>query len=153
LSVASLEYGAVAPYRVFKAGKHSLSSGAQQREVMLSAGGFYTTALIAGRWWVNQDQSAATLTQARIGLYNLSGATISLKTADGQLTLHNDLPALEYAMRPVNPVKVKLSVFAGGKAYPLPEVQLEASSAYSVIVVGEAGKLRVAWQQNTTESR
>lgn len=148
-----VDYAQASPYRVFKGGNHTLKSGSQSTSIKLEEGGFYTASLVAGHWWLNTDRSSSTLTQARISLYNLSSVPVALKTADGQLTLWNDFKPSHYDIQPVNPVKVSLAVFNKGTTLKLPETQLEANTAYSIIVVGDAKTLRASWVRNSTEVR
>jgi alginate O-acetyltransferase complex protein AlgF len=140
-------------YRIFKQGTHTLVSGNIKTKLTLEAGGFYSAALLAGRWWINADRSASSLTQSRLSAYNLSKVDVAIKTSDGKLAVWNKLQPEHYDMMAVNPIKIKLAVNAGAQILPLPEIQLEPNVAYSVIVVGNTKNLRTTWVRNTTEAR
>ncbi|MDX2004740.1 MAG: alginate O-acetyltransferase AlgF [Meiothermus sp.] len=148
-----LAFAAVTPYKVIKGGSYTLEVGGRTISVDLEAGRFYTVSLTPSGLWLNPDQTASSLTKARISLYNLSGTPLSLKTADGQLTLMPRVTPGQYAMLQVGAVKARLAVFAGNaKPLKLPETDLQANSAYSVMVFNQGGTLKAVWLQNTTET-
>jgi alginate O-acetyltransferase complex protein AlgF len=87
-------------------------------------------------------------------VYNFSDRKdVSLKTADGQVALLENLEPDGYELVQVNPVKAQLAVFSGGKGIPFSEVQLEANVAYSVFVVGSGTRVKATWVRNTTQAQ
>lgn len=149
----SLSFAGVTPYQVVREGSKVLEASGKKMTLSLEAGNFYTVALVNGQWIVNQDKTASSLTKSRVSFYNFSDSSASLKTADGKLTLFNEFDHNQYDMMQVNPVKVQLAVFVGGKKLALPEVQLEANTAYSIVVVGSGSGLQAVWVNNSTQTK
>lgn len=141
----------VGAYQVFKAGSQTLSLGGAVQVLQLEAGNFYTAVWSGKQWWVNQDRTASSLLQARVAVYNTSNKSIAVKTSDAKQVLWDKIDPQGYAMRPINPVKVRLAVFVDKKSLPLPETQLEANTAYSIFVFDDATTKIAFWVQNTTE--
>lgn len=148
-----LNYAGISPYQVVREGAKVLEGSGKKMNLSLEAGNFYTVALVNGQWIVNQDKTASSLTKSRLSFYNFSDAQASLKTVDGKLTLFNEFDRNHYDMLQVNPVKVQLAVFVGGKKLALPEAQLEANTAYSIMVVGTGSSLQAVWVNNSTQTK
>lgn len=149
----TLAYAGITPYQVVREGSKVLEGSGKKLNLNLEAGNFYTVALVNGQWVVNQDKTASSLTKSRVSFYNFSDGSASLKTTDGKLTLFNDFERNRYDMMQVNPVKVQLAVFVGGKKLALPEVQLEANTAYSIVVMGSGQSLQAVWINNSTQTK
>jgi alginate O-acetyltransferase complex protein AlgF len=151
---SKLAYGTVSAYRVVKQGMTGFDAAGKHTDLKLEAGRFYTLALERGRWASVTDRSSADINKARIGVYNFSDRKdVSLKTADGQVALLENLEPDGYELVQVNPVRAQLAVFSGGKGIPFSEVQLEANVAYSVIVVGSGTRVKASWVRNTTQTQ
>jgi alginate O-acetyltransferase complex protein AlgF len=151
---SKLAYGTVSAYRVLKQGMTGFDAAGKHTDLKLEAGRFYTLALERGRWASITDRSSADINKARIGVYNFSDRKdVSLKTADGQLALLENLEPDGYELVQVNPVKAQLAAFLGGKGLPFSEVQLEANVAYSVIVVGNKTRVKATWVRNSTQAQ
>jgi alginate O-acetyltransferase complex protein AlgF len=151
---SKLAYGTVSTYRVVKQGMTGFDAAGKHTDLKLEAGRFYTLALERGRWVSVTDRSSADINKARIGVYNFSDRKdVSLKTADGQVALLENLEPDGYELVQVNPVKAQLAAFSGGKGIPFSEVQLEANVAYSVIVVGSGTRVKTTWVRNTTQAQ
>jgi alginate O-acetyltransferase complex protein AlgF len=152
--VSKLAYGTVSAYRVVKQGLTRFDAAEKHTDLKLEAGRFYTLALERGHWASVTDHASADINKARIGVYNFSDRKdVTLKTADGQVTLLENLEPDGYELVQVNPVKAQLAAFSGGKSLPFSEVQLEANVAYSVIVVGSGTRVKATWVRNSTQAQ
>ncbi len=135
-SLDTLAYQQASPYVVVKGGERSVVAGPNTAALRFDSGGFYTVVLEGGQLSPLTDTPNDNLAKARISLYNLSSATVSLKTADGSTAVFADIPPDGVQAIAVNAIPIELAVFVGDTALPLPAVTLQAGAAYSIFVTG-----------------
>lgn len=151
IAALSVKTNEASPYRVFQKGNQTLSvkvgNKTLKETLNMEAGRYYTLAVIGEDLKIFTDKTSQNMSKARIHVYNLTAEKSSIKTADGSLTLLNNLPARGYDMLSVNPVKASLGAFQSKLLGASPETQLQANTAYSLFVF----KSSVLWLQNSIQ--
>jgi len=136
LSLSSVGYQQATHYAVVKGGERSLSAGPTTAELSFDSGAFYTVVLEGGTLSALSDTPNDNLAKARLTLYNLSDAPVSLKTADGQVAVLEGVSPNGVEGRAVNAIPIELAVFSGDQSITLPKVTLAQGNSYSIFVTG-----------------
>jgi alginate O-acetyltransferase complex protein AlgF len=134
-SFEALSYGSVSPYRVVLQGTAQLSAGGVSGALELSAGHFYTV-VVTDTATLLEDPTLQNRAQTLLVLYNMSGDTVTLKTADGSTDVIPDVAPGRLGSIEVNPISVAFGVFSGEAALTaFEETQLERGAVYSSFVL------------------
>lgn len=130
-------FGAVKPYSVVAHGPVKVALGAVEGEFEAEPDGYYTVILQNGALRIEKDPVAGDVLKAQIILYNLTGRDdISVRTADGKVTVVGPLESGAIQDRAVNPIKVSFAVFAGDEKYAdLSDWPLERGQKYTITVM------------------
>ncbi len=136
-----IKFGGVKPYGVVMGGKVSLEFGPAKLDFDAEAKGYYTVILQNNALRVVKDPEATDDLKAQIIVYNLTSRDdISLKTADGKVSVIGPVKAGEVLDRAVNPIKVSFAVYSGETKFAdLMDWPLERQERYIIAVVEEAG--------------
>ncbi|GEM47008.1 alginate O-acetyltransferase AlgF [Deinococcus cellulosilyticus] len=146
---------AASSYQVIPEGNRTLTFNKENSALKFTAGKYYTLVLQANQVAVLEDVANTNRAKALITVYNLSDSkNLSLKTADGKVTVLKDIEVGKSKSQAVNGIKVALSVLNDTKAIEaFKETQLERGAAYSVFVTGSKGNYRAVWVQSTTTTK
>lgn len=136
-----IKFGGVKPYGVVAHGKVNVEMGPAKLEFETEAQGYYTVILQNNALRVVKDPKATDDLKAQIIVYNLTGREdISLKTADGKVSVIGPVKAGEVLDRAVNPIKVSFAIYAGDQKFAdLMDWPLERQESYIIAVVEDAG--------------
>jgi alginate O-acetyltransferase complex protein AlgF len=150
-SVGNTELNDIAPlassdFSFMPAGSYNAQIGHQQLPVKLEAEQFYTL--------VSQDGAAPKLVaeapfnnkrKALLRVQNLTGSTLSLKTADGKAVVDAVAPNAN-GQREVNPVNISLALFDGErKVSDLKPVSLARGEVACLYITGSGNALSPVW--------
>lgn len=152
-TVGHLSFRDISSYFVTPGKKTAASIGQASAEHDFAPGRFYTVALRDnGRLQVYEDPANANSAKSQITLYNFSPEkALSLKTSDGKVEVIPAATADTPGIRQINPVKVSLAVYDGGKVlYDLGPVSMDRARAYSVLVYPDHDVKWAASSTNTT---
>lgn len=130
--------GAVKPYSVAPNGPVSVSFGGAEETFEAEPGAHYSVILQEdGSLRIEKDPEASDPLKAQIILYNFTGRDdISVRTADGKVTVIGPLASGSFEDRAVNPIKVSFAVYAGDEKYAdLADWPLERGQSYTISVV------------------
>lgn len=136
-----VKFGGVKPYGVVAHGKVSVEMGSATLDFDTEAKGYYTVILQNGTLRFVKDPALQDELKAQIIVYNLTTRDdITLKTADGKVSVIGPVKAGEVMDRAVNPIKVSFAVYAGDQKYAdLSDWPLERQESYVIAVVDDAG--------------
>lgn len=128
--------GQVGPYVAVSQGDAAITLGGASMNYNLKPGGHYAAVLTGGKLNILEEPLNDNNLKTQIVLLNLSNEKdVSLKTADGSVSVINDVDPGKLGARPVNAVKVGFSVYAGDKKIgSVPDQSLERGTGYTVIV-------------------
>jgi alginate O-acetyltransferase complex protein AlgF len=146
-------FGAVKPYGVTDNGKVEVGFGKYKGEFEAEADGYYSVILQDGKLRFEQDPSPKDALKAQIIFYNLTGRDdISLRTADGKITVAGPLDAGAMQDRAINPIKVSFAVFVGDEKFAdLNDWPLERGESYTIAVMEDTqGKGVTAYERART---
>lgn len=134
-------------FKFLPAGSYSASAAGQSLPVTLKADQYYTLVqLPGGNLILVEDPAFKNRQKALVRLQNLSDTPVSLKTADGKTEVIQAVAGQGRGEREINPVKVRLALFAGDKKMAdLNPLSIERGEAVSLYVTGTAGKLSPVW--------
>lgn len=143
------------PYVHLPAGKHRLTVGGKSQSVSLLEGEFYT--VIIGEKFpltVIRDEPFKNRRKALLSLYNLvSEQEVDLKTADGSVSIIEDVKFLGNKTREINPVRLSVTALAGekplGQADP---VSLTWGKVFSLFACGDSDQPKLVWVENKIDT-
>lgn len=132
-----IRFSKAKPYGVVPPGKVVAELGTVKKEFEAEKNTFYTLILQNNDFTVVKDPEAKDPLKAQIIVYNTTGRDdISIRTADGKVTVIGPLKAGEVLDRAVNPIKVSFAVYAGNEKYAdLPDWPLERKERYIIAVM------------------
>ena len=129
------------------AGKYTVSADSKSLAVKLDAERYYTLVQMPdGALELVEEPPFKNRQKSLLRLQNLSDTALSIKTADGRTEVIHPVSANARGEREINPVKVRLTLFAGDrKIRDLDPLVLERGEVVSLFVTGSADKLSPAW--------
>ncbi|MDX3909064.1 MAG: alginate O-acetyltransferase AlgF [Sphingobium sp.] len=133
-------------YRHVKQGQLPVTVGAQKVARPFAAGRYYS--IVTGNFGREQfrifSDPKPSLSKATVVFYNLSSMDqVSLKTADGKITLQPNVAHGASASREVNPLRVGFAVYQGSrKLGEVPAVQLRRGATLGIFLT-QAGRPQV----------
>ena len=146
---------AASPYIYLPEGTYKLSVGDQSKPITMGKDRFYTAVVLdSGELKILSDKTFKNPRKALISFYNLTGdGGVSLKTADGKVSVVDPLDPLSVANREINAVKVSLGAFAGGQAVAqTPPVNLQRGKVFSFFVIDAGGSPRLLVAENRVDT-
>lgn len=140
-----VKFTGVKPYGVIPPGKTTAELGGVTLEFEAEPDAHYTIILQKGELKAVKDPDLQDQLKAQIIVYNLtSKGDISLKTADGKVSIVGPLAHGENQNREINPIKVSFAIYSGEEKFAdLIDWPLERKESY-VIVVFESDGVGVA---------
>lgn len=127
-------------------GNYPLQAGSHARTVTLAGNHYYTAVVLPAEIQIFEQDRFDSQLKASISLFNLSSSPVSLRTADGKLTLVPETPVKATGHREVNPARASLAVYQGetklAEAKPL---NFERGISYALFVAGDASAPVVTW--------
>lgn len=147
----TLETRQVSAYFVFGKGDAEISFGEQSKELKIEEGQFYSAILNEGLF-VLTDTPNTDRTKSQIQFYNFSThEALSLKTADGKVTITEGAAPNENRVRPINAVKLETALYKGDAKVGEPStINLKRGMVHSAFVFPETDK--IIWVTNTTDT-
>ena len=152
LSLGSLSFKDIAAkgssdFKFLPAGSYSVSGAGQSLPVKLAADQYYTLVrLPTGALSLVDEPAFKNKQKSLLRLQNLSDTPLTLKTADGKTEVIKAVAAKARDEREINPVKVRLALFAGEqKISDLQPLALERGEVVCLYVTGSAGKFSPVW--------
>jgi alginate O-acetyltransferase complex protein AlgF len=132
----TLSAGHAGPYMPVAQGDAAINLGSASATHTLKPGGHYSAISMGGRLVVLDEPVNDNKLKTQIILINASKQKdITLKTADGSVSVIDAVAPGQLNARQVNPVKTGFSVYAGGnKVASLNEQSLERGAGYAVVV-------------------
>lgn len=159
ISVGEAQLRQVAPlgssdFKFLPAGNYQAQVGSTQLPVDLKADRYYTLVSLTGEKPRLVEEPPFTSRQkALLRVQNLSGSTLSLKTADGKTDVVADVAANDRGEREINPVKVGLALFDGErKVADLKPVTLARGEVLCLYITDAQGKLSPVWVKRPAQS-
>ncbi len=142
-----VEYGAIGPYVPVPAGKAPVAIGTLGKDIEVAEGGFYSLAVRGNDVIVFKDAALTDPAKALVTLYNLTGRDgLALKTADDKkIEIVPPVVSKKSGERPINPLPVKMAVFDGEQATPVPaDATLKRGAVTNILVrEGDGDNLNV----------
>lgn len=132
-----LRFSKAKPYGVVPPGKVTAELGPVKKEFEAEKNTYYTLILQNNDFKIVKDPEAKDPLKAQIIVYNTTGRDdISIRTADGKVTVVGPVKAGEVLDRAVNPIKVSFAVYAGEEKYAdLPDWPLERKERFIIAVM------------------
>ncbi|PTU74226.1 alginate O-acetyltransferase AlgF [Pseudomonas mangrovi] len=128
--------GQLGGYRFTVPGKVHLDVEGQSTSVDLAANTANTFVYDGSSLRLLQDAFINEPKKAQVGFYNLSGQTLSLKTADGKHAIVDSVAAGQNGSRMVNELKIAFAAYQGEqKIADFPEVFLKKGRTYSYLIL------------------
>jgi alginate O-acetyltransferase complex protein AlgF len=159
LSLGSVNIKDVEPrgssdFAFLPAGSYSASAAGKSLPVSLKADQYYTLVqLPGGELKLVEDPAFKNRQKALVRIQNLSDTPVSLKTADGKTEVIPAVAGKERGDREINPVKVRLALFAGEqKVSDLSPLVVERGEVVCLYVTGSAGNLSPVWVKRPVKS-
>jgi len=147
LWVGATEYRNLSPgqssaYRPVTPEIHMVYLNSLFEEFIAREGAYYTILLLDNGLQIHQDPAHTRADLAQILVYNLDvSGPVSLRSADGAITVVGDIMSGESGAVTVNPVAVELAVFVGSELHAeLGDIGLERGQSYAVFVMDAAGR-------------
>lgn len=154
LSLGSVSIKDVAPrassdFSFLPAGSYSASAAGKNLPVNLKANQYYTLVQMpSGELNLVEDPTFKNRQKALVRIQNLSDTAVSLKTADGKTEVVPAVAGKARGDREINPVKVRLALFAGDKKVSdLNQLVLERGEVAALYVTGSGSSLTPVWVQ------
>ncbi|WP_394558454.1 alginate O-acetyltransferase AlgF [Aquipseudomonas alcaligenes] len=154
LSLGSVNIKDVAPrgssdFSFLPAGSYSASAAGKSLPVDLKANQYYTLVQMpGGNLNLVEDPAFKNRQKALVRVQNLSDTPVTLKTADGKTEVVPAVAGKGRGDREINPVKVRLALFAGDKKVSdLNQVVLERGEVAALYVTGSGSSLTPVWVQ------
>ena len=141
-------------FKFLPAGSYQAQVGNAQMPVQLEAEHYYTLVSQTGAEPRLVEEPPFTSRQkALLRVQNLSGSTLSLKTADGKTDVVADVKPDGRGDREINPVKVDLALFDGErKVADLKPVTLARGEVVCLYITDAQGKLSPVWVKRPVDS-
>lgn len=136
-----VKFGGIKPYSVVKHGKVNAQLGPGKVEFEAEKSAHYTLVLQNGELKIVKDPDPQDELKAQIIVYNFTQRdNISIKTADGKVSVIGPLKAGEVKDRAVNPIKVSFAVFSGEEKFAdLTDWPLERGESYIIAITEDNG--------------
>jgi alginate O-acetyltransferase complex protein AlgF len=146
-----ITYPSISAYQVVPQGSYASVFGSLETQLEVSAGKFYTVALINGKALLLEDAVNANMTKTLLVFYNLTDtAGLDMKTADGATPVIPGVAAETMQNILVNPIEVSLAAFKGDKKLNSFEgLSLKPGATYSMVIVGSGDAMQVLWASST----
>lgn len=154
-AIKNIDPMAASPYIYLPEGTYQLSVGDQAKPITMKKGRFYTAVVLdSGELEILSDKTFKNPRKALISFYNLTGnGGVSLKTADGKVSVVDPLDPLSVANREINAVKVSLGAFTSGEAVAqTPPVNLQRGKVFSFFVIDAGGSPRLLVAENRVDT-
>lgn len=154
-AIKDIEPLAASPYIHLPAGTYQLEVGDQAAPVTMEKDRFYTAVVLdSGELEIMPDKSFENPRKALISFYNLTeDSGISLKTANGKVSVIDPVESLSVANREINAVKVALSAFASGEALASTSpVNLQRGTVFSFFIMDVGGSPRLVVAENRVDT-
>lgn len=143
------------PYAYLPPGSHTVRVEDKSRVIPMREGEFYT--VIAGAQFpltVIRDEPFSNRQKALLSLYNvISKQELDLKTADGSVSIIDDVGFLGNKTREINPVRLSVLALAGdrplGQSVP---VSLQWGKVFSLFACGDGGRPKLVWVENRIDT-
>ncbi|MCL6691478.1 alginate O-acetyltransferase AlgF [Pseudomonas sp. R3.Fl] len=152
VSVGNAQLNDVSPlgssdFKFLPPGNYTAKVGSQSLPVKLDPDAYYTlVSQPGGQPRLVPEPPFKNKQKALVRVQNLSGQALTLKTADGKTEVVGNVAPQSHGDREINPVKVNLALFEGGKKVSdLKPVTLERGEVVCLYVTGEGGKLSPVW--------
>jgi len=129
------------------AGSYPLQIGENTQTGKLDADHYYTAVSESGAIHLFDQNRFDSQLKALVSVFNLiDGAPLSLRTADGKVTVIDAIASKALGQREVNPVKITFGLFAGdNKVVDAKPLIMERGQTYSLIVSGTTAQPIVVW--------
>ncbi len=130
-------------------GEYPIQVGNRKETFKLEADRFYSIAYLSDSMKSFQLEGFKSQLKAMVVMMNLfSDKTLSLKTADGKVTVLDSVAPFKAAQREINPLSVSLGLFDGDrKIAEVPPVTFERGKASSLIVGGTSAVPVLTWDE------
>ena len=154
-AIKDIEPLAASPYIHLPAGTYQLEVGEQAAPVTMEKNRFYTAVVLdSGELEILTDQTFENPRKALISFYNLTeNGGISLKTADGKVSVIEPVQSLAVANREINAVKVALAAFDSGNALASTSpVNLQRGTVFSFFMIDVGGSPRLVVAENRVDT-
>ncbi len=137
-----VKFTGVKPYGVVDSGLVKTSLGPASVDFEAEPDKRYTLILKGGQLKVTEDPEAKDELKAQMIVYNMTSRDdVTLKTADGKVSIVGPLKAGEIADREINPIKVSFAIYVGDKKFAdMTDWPLERKESYVVAVFEQGGK-------------
>lgn len=131
-----VKFTGVKPYGVVAPGTVKAALGPATVEFEADPSSFYTLILQNDELRVFKDPTAESKLKSQIIVYNMTKRDdISLRTADGKVTIIGPLAANEIKDREINPIKVSFAIYSGDEKFAdMVDWPLERKESYVVAV-------------------
>ncbi len=142
-------------YVYLPAGNHTLNVDGKSRAIQMKQGEFYTVILNEKpALTVIKDEAFTNRRKALLSLYNLvSKEGVDLKTADGSVSIIEDVGFLGNKTREINPVRLSVMAVAGtaplGQSEP---VSLQWGKVFSLFACGDDTQPKLVWVENKIDT-
>ena len=137
-----VKFTGVKPYGVVQPGPLNVKLGPAETDFEVEPSTHYTLILQDDSFRVEKDPEAQDVLKAQMIVYNMTSRDdISLKTADGNVTVVGPLAAGEIKDQEINPIKVSFAVYSGDEKFAdLIDWPLERKESYIIAVFEKDGK-------------
>lgn len=143
-------FGAIKNYVVIPSGKTTVSFGNISQTYTTSPKKYYSILIKDQKaTFIEEPITSFNKLKAQVVLYNFSKENnISLKTADGKITVVDNVSVNKFGYKEVNAVKVSFAVFAGDKKIgDVPATPLERGEIYTIALIGNGSTPKVVLQK------
>ena len=149
VTIKDVEPRGSSDFSFLPAGSYSASAAGKSLPVNLQANQYYTLVqLPSGELKLVEDPAFKNRQKALVRVQNLSDTSVSLKTADGKTEVIPAVAGKGRGDREINPVKVRLALFAGDRKVSEPnQVVLERGEVAALYVTGSGSSLTPVWVQ------
>lgn len=150
--LAALESSA---YVYLPAGSHVLTLSGKKQNISMREGEFYT--VIVGDQLpltVIKDETFNNRRKALVSFYNLvSKKEVDLKTADGSISIIEDVGFLANKTREINPVRLAVTTVAGDTQLAQADpVSLQWGKVFSLFACGDSARPTLVWVENEIDT-
>lgn len=130
-------------------GDYTVQIGSRKEVFKLAGDRFYSVAYLPDGLKSFELEGFKSQLKAMIVMMNLlPGQTLSLKTADGKVTVLDSIAPFKAGQREINPLSVSLAIFEGDrKLADVPATIFERGKASSLIVGGTAATPILTWDE------
>lgn len=153
--IKEVEPLAASPYIYLPAGTYQLEVAGHSTPVQMAKNEFYTVVVLdSGKTKVLEDVAFDNPRKALLSFYNLTGeGGVSLRTADGKVTVIESVDSLNVDNREINAVQIMLGAFQSGD--PLaktPQISLQRGKVFSVFAIDVGGSPRLVVAENRVDT-